>query len=168
MTDDGKHNPTKDYHGSNLYRPEWETPHDIRNWLSSDVFTGRVLNVCSGPSPLGDVRVDVDPSHDPDVAADLHSLPFADGSFDTVYVDPPYTLYSFRNGYWPREAWRVASDRLVLECPGKRVTLPRTTKSWFLAEPRPGSSLLAVKLFQVFDRDGVDLASYSEEAIAGD
>lgn len=160
MTDAEKYNPAKDYHGSALYRPEWETPHDIRNWLSSSLFVGEVLNVCSGPSPLGDVRVDADRSHSPDVVGDVHDLPFPERSFDTVYVDPPYSLYSFPHGYWPHEAWRVAKERLILESPGKRVTIPRTHKSWYLAEPKPGSSLMAVKLFQVFDRDGIDLAAY--------
>jgi hypothetical protein len=160
LSDASKHNPAKDYHGSDLYRPEWETPHDIRNWLASSVFTGTVLNVCSGPSPLGDVRVDVDSSPDPDVVANLHDLPFPAGAFDTVYVDPPYSLYAYPHGYWPKEAWRVARERLVLESPGKRVTLPRTDKSWYLAEPRPGASLMAVKLFQVFDRDGASLESF--------
>ena len=162
-TSDSKHNPDKDYHGSKMYGPEWETPHDIRNFLTSRVFEGRVLNVCSGPSPLGDTRVDIDESHNPDVVADLHNLPFDDNEFDTVYVDPPYSLYAYPHGYWPREAWRVASKRLVLESPGKRVTLPRTNKSWYLAEPKPGASLMAVKLFQVFDRDGVDLEEFRSE-----
>jgi len=152
-----KYNPDKDYHGADLYRPEWETPHDIRNWLSRSVFEGGVLNVCSGPSPLGDVTLDIDRSHSPTVQGSLHDLPFGDNAFDTVYVDPPYSEYSMANGHWPDEAWRVASQRLVLECPGKRVTIPRTEKTWYLAEPRAGSSLMAVKLFQVFTRAGADI-----------
>lgn len=161
-----KHNPDKDYHGSRMYRPEWETPHDIRNFLSSNLFEGRVLNVCSGPSPLGDVRVDVDERHDPDVVADIHNLPFEDNAFETVYVDPPFSLYAYPDGYWPREVWRVAKDKLILESPGKRVTLPRTNKSWFLAEPNPGASLMAVKLFQVFERAGQPLDTWGNGKVA--
>jgi 16S rRNA G966 N2-methylase RsmD len=90
----------------------------------------------------------------------MHDLPFEDGKFETVYVDPPFAEFSFSSGFWPSEAWRVADERLVLECPGKRVHLPRTEKSWYLAEPNPGSSLMAVKLFQVFDRAGQLLESF--------
>mgnify|MGYP000692204783 CR=1 FL=1 len=147
-------NPNKDYHGSTMYVPEWSTPHDLRNWMDRQLFEGEVLNVCAGKSPLGNVTVDVDAEHDPDVVADVRDLPFKTNAFDTVYVDPPYSLYSFQGGYWPREALRVARKRLVLQCPGKRVTLPRTAKKWYLAEPKPGSSSMAVKLFQVFEPAG--------------
>jgi len=47
--------------------------------------------------------VDIDPTLEPDVIADAHSLPFPDESFDLVVLDPPYsdaealTLYGRRS-----------------------------------------------------------------------
>ena len=36
-------------------------------------------------------RVDLNPTVEPDVIADAHELPFKDGSFDLVVLDPPYS-----------------------------------------------------------------------------
>jgi len=160
-------NPTKSYHGSTVYKPKWNTPYDVKNFIS-ELTRGETLNVCSGRSPLGDVKVDVDGDLTPDVRADLHNLPFADCSFSTVYVDPPFAKYDYPNGYWPREVWRVTDRRLILESPGKRVTLPHSTKQWYILEPNPGSSQQAVRHIQVFDRQATRLSDFTPHPHAGE
>ena len=48
------------------------------------------LHVCSGLSPLGDVRADFDPLVKPQVLCNAAALPFPDASFASVLCDPPY------------------------------------------------------------------------------
>jgi hypothetical protein len=142
-----------EYQGSNKWEASWADPADVRSWLDRELMDGYSANICCGQSFIGDVRVDIDPEHDPDVIGDVHNLPFPDVHFDTVYVDPPFSLYTFSDGYWPREAWRIASKRLILNCPLKRVTLPRhAEKRWYVIEPKPGSPVMSPAALQVFER----------------
>ena len=53
---------------------------------------GYSLNVCSGKSPLGDVKVDLDPKDKSIIQADMKNLPFEDNTFDTVIEDPPWKI----------------------------------------------------------------------------
>lgn len=78
-------------------------------------YPARVLHPFGGRAEIG-VRVDLDPTLEPDVVADAHALPFDDGSFDCVILDPPYsdeeamTIYGtprLRPGVYTREAVRV-------------------------------------------------------------
>lgn len=144
---------TAKYQGSHKWRAEWADPTDVRHWIDRELLEGYSANVCCGQSFIGDVRVDVDPDHDPDVVADVHNLPFSDGEFDTVYVDPPFSLYDYSDGYWPREVWRITSRRLILNGTPKRVTLPRVgSKEWYVMEPKAGSPSMSISWLQVFER----------------
>lgn len=97
-----------------VYEATWRQPEDVDRWIRQQC-EGRVLNLCSGESPIGDVQVDADPDRDPDVVADMCNLPFQDASFDTIVFDPPWKL-----GYYKRmtpffEAVRVLKpDGLLL------------------------------------------------------
>lgn len=71
------------------FKDAWRWPDDVERFIR-DQCQGEVLHVCCGGSQLGDVRVDADPRHDPDVVADMYNLPFPDFSFGTVVVDPPW------------------------------------------------------------------------------
>jgi 16S rRNA G966 N2-methylase RsmD len=148
-----------EYHGSNKWRASWADPPDVKAWLDRELMEGYTANICCGKSYIGDVRVDVDPENDPDVIADVHNLPFADCTFDTVYVDPPFSLYGYQDGYWPREAWRITRKRLILTCPLKRVNLPRAAnKAWWVIEPKAGSPVMSPSTMQVFERpDGLEV-----------
>jgi len=53
-------------------------------------YPDRILHPFGGRAEIG-LRVDLDPSVDPDVVGDAHELPFADDSFDLVVLDPPYS-----------------------------------------------------------------------------
>lgn len=74
-----------------------------------------ILQPFGGRGTIG-VRVDLDPTVEPDVVADAHDLPFPDWSFDLVLLDPPYSdneaamIYStpkLRPAVYLREAVRV-------------------------------------------------------------
>ena len=69
-----------------------------------DKMRGHSLNVCAGKSPLGDVKIDLDPKDRSVIKADMKNLPFEDETFDTVIQDPPWKI-----GYYDR--WKP-----FLEC----------------------------------------------------
>lgn len=76
-----------------FFRPAWKFPPGIQRQVEAVLVEcpGPILNVCSGASRLGDVRVDiVHPAAD--VQADARALPFPDESFGTVFIDPPYKM----------------------------------------------------------------------------
>lgn len=84
-------------HSDHTFRAVWRQPEDVDRYLREQA-EGRVLNVCAGQSPLGDVKVDADPQQPGVIPADMTRLPFTDVSFDTVLFDPPWKL-----GYYKRQ-----------------------------------------------------------------
>jgi SAM-dependent methyltransferase len=64
--------------------------HFERNLVKLLGYPERVLHPFGGMAECG-TRVDLNESVRPDVVADAHALPFADGSFDCVILDPPYS-----------------------------------------------------------------------------
>jgi SAM-dependent methyltransferase len=52
---------------------------------------------------IADVRIDIDPAARPDVVADATRLPFAPGSFDRVYCDPPHFVRFDGDESWQRQ-----------------------------------------------------------------
>ena len=71
--------------------------------------------MCRGHSQLGDVRLDLHTNVSPDILGDAARLPFCDGAFDTVLIDPPYNG-KFR---WLHdmisELGRVARQRIIFQ-----------------------------------------------------
>ena len=58
---------------------------------------GYSLNACAGKSPLGDVKIDLDPQDKTVIRGDMIALPFDNETFDTVIQDPPWKI-----GYYHR------------------------------------------------------------------
>ena len=56
---------------------------------------GYSLNVCSGKSSLGDVRIDLDPKDKSVVKGDMKKLSFKNSTFDCVISDPPWKINRF-------------------------------------------------------------------------
>lgn len=80
----------------------------------------KILHPFGGKAEFG-IRVDIKPEVNPDVIADAHSLPFKNGMFDVVILDPPYNdeyskrLYNTGNiklrwGKYTTEAVRVLKE----------------------------------------------------------
>lgn len=78
----------------------------------------KILHPFGGMAEYG-IRVDVDPSINPDIVANAESLPFNDKTFDLVVCDPPYTADLAKKLYkcpgpkfykWTREAVRVCKE----------------------------------------------------------
>ena len=79
-----------------------------------DLLIPRSLHVCSGMSPLGDVRLDknADNVH---VRADAARLPFRDDAFASVLCDPPYNGEFQWNHDLLDELGRVAAERIIFQ-----------------------------------------------------
>ena len=58
---------------------------------------GYTLNICSGKSILGDVKIDLDPADSSVIKGDMREIAFPDNTFDTVIQDPPWKI-----GYYHR------------------------------------------------------------------
>ena len=82
----------------------------------------QILHLCSGSLPAGNgrVRVDVRRVAAPDVQADARRLPFADGTFAGVMIDPPYSVEYADDLYcggYPRPSHLLAeASRVVRPC----------------------------------------------------
>jgi hypothetical protein len=150
------------YNGSEKYRAGWADPQDVQRWVYDELCIGETLVFPKGQATIGDTTADIDGELGPDIIADLMNplSTFSEQSFDTVYCDPPYKFYSEPHEDWLRPLWRVARERLVLQTPRQRVTLPYADKDWYVAEPNAGSPQTNVWLFQVFDRVDGNLGDY--------
>jgi len=70
-----------------MYKQEYHDP----EWLKDIVkkyLKSKSLNLCCGKSQFGDIRVDSDPSVNPDVVCDMWNLPFKRAEFNSIYCDP--------------------------------------------------------------------------------
>lgn len=72
-----------------VFKPVWVWSKPEEELIRSRII-GFSLNLCSGFSEVGDVRLDL--YVESDVQADMAHLPFRDLSFDTVIFDPPWNL----------------------------------------------------------------------------
>lgn len=142
-----------------VFKPEWADSTDIDKWLQREMFVGEVLNFPCGVSPLGDVRVDIDPSVNPDILADIESVPFEDSSFDTVYCDPPYSYHAYDKNQWAVDLWDVARKRLILQTKNQRYAFEHADRTVYLAE-RPSRGMV-YQIFQVFDLRSKQLTEYA-------
>ena len=80
-----------------------------------------ILHVCSGSLPPGEgIRVDLRQEARPDLRADGRALPFRDGAFRAVLLDPPYTPEYAEHLYgqeYPKPAHLLAeAARVVQPC----------------------------------------------------
>lgn len=79
---------------------------------------GSLLQVCTGASRRGAVRVDfLRDAPGVTVVASFSALPFPSGSFDTVAVDPPYQIGHPDRIRLQREAARIARVRILFKAP---------------------------------------------------
>ena len=80
-------------------------------------FVGNTIHICCGKSQLGDVRVDLDETHKPDIICNANDLSefVKDNEFETVLCDPPYNGKFQWNHDMLKELSRVASERIIFQ-----------------------------------------------------
>lgn len=89
-------------------------PEDVEEVLQG-LLVGKSLHACCGKSRLGDVLLDMDATHNPDILADAADMPVADDEYETVLCDPPYNGDHDWNHRLLAELSRVASKRIVFQ-----------------------------------------------------
>lgn len=87
-----------------IFKPLWVWSEPEEELIRSKMI-GRTLNLCSGSSDLGDVKVDL--YVESDVQADMFRLPFRDKCFDTVIFDPPWKAIS------DLSKWKKAAEEII-------------------------------------------------------
>lgn len=100
---------------SHLYRVGkllW--PEEVESFLGS-LLISRSLHVCCGKSQLGDVRLDGDAEHGPDIVADAADMPAGDDEYESVLCDPPYNGEFQWNHSLLEELSRVARKRIIFQ-----------------------------------------------------
>ncbi len=121
-------------------------------WLDNFTKDGRTLNVCSGMSFVGDVRIDTNPTSNRTMAGDMFDLSmFKDQEFDYVYCDPDFNVYTNPNilkenrNKWQFELFRLAKKALITRRPKVNINLPSKWHHWVVLEDhRPSISLLRI------------------------
>lgn len=117
----------------------WIWPDKVNNKIKK-LMTGYSLNVCAGASPLGDVKIDIEPISPAVQKGDMRNLPFADETFDTVISDPPWKISFFKRMKPFFEAVRVCKvgGRIIYNCNWRPVSkfvklekaILRTDNNW--------------------------------------
>lgn len=88
-------------HEKLTFKPSMVWENEVSKFVKSRL-NGYSLNVCSGRSLIGDVKVDVEPEQSwffdvgNRVQADMRQLPFKNETFDSVVSDPPWKLDWFK------------------------------------------------------------------------
>jgi hypothetical protein len=120
------HGPEADPDGFAVFGrfPKGWLRHIVKAALLGPVRRDRILHVCSGTlSETERWTVDVRSQARPRVVADGRALPFRDGSFPAVLLDPPYSDQYARNLYGvenPRPSWLLKEAARVV-MPGGRI-----------------------------------------------
>lgn len=106
----------------------------------------RVLHVCTGgmsrEDALGGTRVDIRREAAPDVLADGRRLPFPDGAWDGVMLDPPYSVEYAETLYrceYPRPSHLLSEAARVVR-PGGVVAMLH----YLIPFPPPGCAFVSV------------------------
>ena len=102
---------------SHLYTVKKRLWNDAIEEFIESLFIGKTLHLCSGASKIGDVRVDIDPVHNPDLLLDVENMKelVYDDSFDTVLCDPPYNGKFRWNHNLLSEISRIAKRRIIFQ-----------------------------------------------------
>lgn len=88
-------------------------PKDVEDFLGT-LLIENTLHICCGKSKLGNIRLDLyEP--DVDIIGDMSRLPFANQSFDTVLIDPPYNSKLQIMHDMLSELCRVSKQRIIFQ-----------------------------------------------------
>jgi hypothetical protein len=133
-------------------------PEEVESCLAQ-LLISKSLHACCGKSLLGDVRMDADKAHDPDIIADAAYMPLDDNSFASVLCDPPYDGKLNWNHNVLAELSRVASERIIFQhwfIPANPDGLYRKAQEKFALSAiyvwQPKTYFGRAQLISVFDR----------------
>jgi hypothetical protein len=70
----------------------WSFPKPIERKLQREFAGLKILQMFGGRATFG-LRMDIDPTVEPDLIADAWMPPFAKNTFDVVILDPPYASF---------------------------------------------------------------------------
>lgn len=134
-----------------IFHATWIHSDYLEYWLEDFTNDGNLLNVCSGDSMLGLVRVDIDPETNRTLAGDLFKIQelFKPESFDYVYCDPNFLYYtSGENRFrWQYELFKLVKHggALITRRPKVTVNLPSKYHDYVITEDsRPSLTLLRI------------------------
>ena len=128
---------------------EWIHSDYLEYWLKLFCSDGSLLNVCSGSSQIGDVLADIDPETNRTTHADLFKILdyFKPNSFDYVYCDPPFNIYTSGDNRfrWQYELFSLCRIALITRRPKVNVNMPSRKHQYVICEDsRPSLSLLRI------------------------
>lgn len=80
----------------NVHKMEWIDSDYLTHFIKKVIGYDRTLNLCSGMSPIGDVRGDIDPETNRTMDLNLFDAKnvFRENQFPFVIVDPPDCFYN--------------------------------------------------------------------------
>lgn len=147
---DGRTNATKQPKGR-MFHPTHIHSDYLEYWLQLFTIDGEVLNVCSGDSLFGHVRIDIDPESNRTIDGDLFKIlqQFKPESFKYVYCDPPFPYYtSGENRFrWQFDLFQLVKPggALITRRPKVTVNLPSIRHEYKVGEDsRPSLTLLRI------------------------
>ncbi len=128
----------------------------VEAWLRK-MKIGRTLNICSGMSQVGDVRLDVAEGTNRTAYGDLFNLDLEPLSFDTVICDPPFSYYN--RFEWVGKLASIAKKRLLLSVDRTIVRLPRAawTPRFFGFQMQKSATDSYLRIYYCFDRNNITL-----------
>ena len=134
-----------------IFNTSWIHSDYLEYWLETFCKDGNVLNVCSGESMFGLVRVDIDHESNATIYGDLFEILkyFRPESFKYVYCDPDYRIYTtgpnrFR---WQFDLFSLVKPggALITRRPKVTVNLPSKHHEYVVCEDsRPSLTLLRI------------------------
>jgi len=147
--------------GYETFESRWIDHPDLRNKVR-ELCTGTVLSIPSGETPIGDTGVDIDPDRNVDIVADVRNPPFQENSFDTVYCDPPYSMFDFgKSTKWVQDLYAIAQERLIIQGPNKALYPGGpANESLYCLKPKPGSTKHWIRVLHVFDHPDSSLSDF--------
>ena len=128
----------------------WVWPEKVSDEIRKYIFgRGKSLNICSGLSDLGDVKIDIDPLNSAVQKADMNKLPFKDNTFDVVLSDPPWKLNFFKRMKPFFEAVRVcrSSGTIIYNCTWRPTNKFVKLEKVFLRSDNNWSNISAIWFF---------------------
>jgi len=134
-----------------VFNTTWIHSDYLEYWLENFCKDGNVLNVCSGQSMFGLVRVDTDAESNRTMYADLFTILkyFKPESFKYVYCDPPFEIYTSGENRmrWQFDLFLLVKPggALITRRPKVTANIPSKWHEYVIAEDsRPSLTLLRI------------------------